>query len=41
MYLFTYFFFLQTHLWHVEVPSLGFELELQPDAAAMATLDFS
>ena len=30
-------FFLRLHLWHVEVPRLGVELELQPLAYARAT----
>ena len=38
-----FFFFLWPHLWHVEVPRLGVELELQLQiyATAMATVDLS
>ena len=32
-------FFLGPHLWHMEVPRLGFELELQLPATATATWD--
>ena len=37
------FFFLRPHLWHVEVPKRGAELELQLQAyaTAMVTLDLS
>ena len=34
---FNFFFFLQLHLWHMEVPSLGVELELQLPAYTTAT----
>lgn len=35
--LYIIFSFLRLHLWHMEVPSLGVELELQPQAYATAT----
>ena len=30
-------FFLEPHLWHMEVPKLGVQLELQPPAYTTAT----
>ena len=36
---FFFFCFLGPHSWHVEVPRLGVELELQPPAYITATLD--
>ena len=42
-YLFFFFFFLGPHLWHMEVPRVGVESELQLPAYATAsvTLDLS
>ena len=39
VYLFIYFVFLGLHLWHIEVPRLGVESELQLLAHATATRD--
>ena len=34
-----FFFFLEPQVWHIEVPKLGVELELQLPAYTTATLD--
>ena len=43
IYLVSFFppFFLGLHLWHMEVPHLGVEMELQPLAYAIATTAMS
>ena len=42
IYLILFFAFLGRHLWHMEVPGLGIELELQlPDTRAIAKWDLS